>query len=373
MHRECVRRGNRRGFTLVELLVVIIIISVLATLVLALGPRFADQQRTSSAAGQLQSWLLNAKQRAVRDRAPRGIRFIGNPSAPYIYQFQYVEQPDDISGIVTGPRFLGKDSMGNPVYDSNQVMIQGATYSYGYNVSGTPPPLFITSPTTMSSADYDIRTGDILYLTNQEVRRRIVGPGVTPAAGTYPPAGPAPGDLFSPAPTWLNLDQPVSAPNDPFRIIRLPKPVPGEPTLELPKGVAIDVSTFPPGPTPPKPTFPPAQIWQSRIYPFLNTGTDPLDLVFSPSGQVIGPLASSGRICLWVRDVSLGDPNNIGANFGSAVPPGDNTLIVIYTHTGQITAHQVDPTIATSNTATTTAGKLQNPFSFTQSGTASGL
>ena len=40
----------------------------------AVAPRFGERQRPSRGAGQLQSWLNLAKNRALRDQRPRGIR-----------------------------------------------------------------------------------------------------------------------------------------------------------------------------------------------------------------------------------------------------------------------------------------------------------
>ena len=58
------RPNHRRGVTLIELLVVMAIIAILATLIVAVAPRFGERQRASRGAGQLQSWLNLAKQRA---------------------------------------------------------------------------------------------------------------------------------------------------------------------------------------------------------------------------------------------------------------------------------------------------------------------
>src|SRR4051794_15354659 len=88
------RTGRRPGFTLVELLVVLGVILVLMTLVVAFVPRTMEQQRVTRAASQLQGWLSLAKQWALRDRAPRGIRFTFD-ATNRITTLNYVEQPDD--------------------------------------------------------------------------------------------------------------------------------------------------------------------------------------------------------------------------------------------------------------------------------------
>jgi hypothetical protein len=73
-----------------------------------------------------------------------------------------------------------------------------------------------------------------------------------------------------------------------------------------------------------------------------------------------------------VRDFSV---NTTGANVGNnpnatdptQMPPGDNTLITIYTRTGQVSAHPVDPT-----GLQLPPGGVWNPFRFTQDARSSG-
>src|SRR5882724_9495224 len=89
----------RRGVTLVELLVVILIITVLATLVVAVGPRFSEDQRASRGADQLSGWLLLARSRALRDQKPRGLRMIGD-SDGYVRRLQFIEQPEPVYGVI---------------------------------------------------------------------------------------------------------------------------------------------------------------------------------------------------------------------------------------------------------------------------------
>src|SRR5262245_21039790 len=69
---------RRPAFTLTELLVVVGLILVLTSLVLAVSFSTAGQRRVQRGAEQMQGWLLIAKQRAIRDRAPRGVRLVVN-------------------------------------------------------------------------------------------------------------------------------------------------------------------------------------------------------------------------------------------------------------------------------------------------------
>src|SRR5205807_2263098 len=59
-------------------------------------PNAMTSARESRGATQLQGWLSIAKQRALRDKAPRGVRLLPNPAnALQLIKCQYIEQPDD--------------------------------------------------------------------------------------------------------------------------------------------------------------------------------------------------------------------------------------------------------------------------------------
>src|SRR5258708_2097886 len=83
--------GFRRGMTLVELLVVMVIMLILATIVVAFAPGFQDAQKVGRGADQLQGWLLMARQWAKKDRIPTGLRLIVNNNG--VSDLQYIQQP----------------------------------------------------------------------------------------------------------------------------------------------------------------------------------------------------------------------------------------------------------------------------------------
>src|SRR5262249_15880244 len=95
------QRLSRTGFTLVELLVVIGILLALAGLVILFLPGVQQSQRAARGAADVQGALLIAKQRAVRDQGPRGVRLtVADANVGYVTKLQYIEQPDDFSGGV---------------------------------------------------------------------------------------------------------------------------------------------------------------------------------------------------------------------------------------------------------------------------------
>ena len=91
--------GRRPGFTLIEMLVVLAILVTLFGLTVAFLPRVQERERAARGADRLQGWLLIAKQRALRDRTPTGLRLITDPGNPnWVRDLEYVQQPDDYSG-----------------------------------------------------------------------------------------------------------------------------------------------------------------------------------------------------------------------------------------------------------------------------------
>jgi len=72
-----------------------------------------------------------------------------------------------------------------------------------------------------------------------------------------------------------------------------------------------------------------------NILPVNSSGA--VDILFSPRGEVITQGLTADKIILWVRDVT----QDGGINLNNPLPAGDHSLIVVYTHTGLIAAHQV--------------------------------
>jgi len=72
----------RRGFTLVELLVVITIILIIMSMTISAVNFARESDRVSGAAGQFQSFLAGARDRAIYSKEPRGVRLFIEPPAP---------------------------------------------------------------------------------------------------------------------------------------------------------------------------------------------------------------------------------------------------------------------------------------------------
>jgi prepilin-type N-terminal cleavage/methylation domain-containing protein len=317
----------RPGFTLIELLVVIGIIAILASLLLMVNLRVGPAQRTAQGASQLQGWLMIAKQRAYRDRAPRGVRFIQDGDG-YIRSLVYVEQPDDFYGVGHPNTTPMLDGAGNPVSQ-----------------------ISFTAPAGTDFTNH-CRPNDLLLIGKDLYRIT----NLTNAAGVpaLPAPAPQPNPPTPPVPHTFLITPPLQADvynTFPYRIIRGPRDVEGEEVMKMPVDVVVDPDPFGPlaasyAPNqPPRPPLPGA-----------------LTIVFLPGGGVMqeplmpgatgpaGYIYPSGKFILYVRDPTLGTPYE-----------GEPTLITVYTRTGAIAAHPVNQSSPT------------NPWLFTQDGQSSGM
>ncbi len=308
-------RRTRAGFTLVELLVVIAIIAFLAALIIAFFPSINAQSAEANGAANLQGWLNIARQKAIRNQNPYGLRMwvkdttlftppLASPTF-FVSECQYIEQPDDF--------------VGGTLYTTSD----GATVAniYGVDVTGgfSDPTLY-----PVQAGDYleVLGTGlmhSIAYPTSTSVQYNLgnttssiqISSGIPFAIGSQPPATPPP---YTPAPGIAT-----------YRILRAPRVI-GSETLPLPGGVFIDLQTnttysnalpivylYPPQP----PVNPPP----NGAY---------VDVLFSPSGAVMTPGVTGGTMNLWVRQPDTNSPGNAFA--------GNPTIIAVFAQTGFVGA-----------------------------------
>jgi len=312
----------RSAFTLIELLVVMSIMILLAALAVAFIPNVAEAERTARGADRLQGWLLIARQQAKRDGVPTGIRLnpgtlypnTGSPNPQYITDLQYIQKPGD---------FYQPGSSLTFTPGTTAVTAMGVDFTGNYT-------LWNGNPGAWPMDLWPVQRGDYLELQGGGAIHQI---SVAPT-----PTGPTTGTLTlaSAIPILSSNTNPITTYE--YRVIRSPRILNGESTLQLPQNVAIDTSTntnygnpLPVGP---------------------SAGT--YDIVFSPTGAVVG--TANDKIILWVRDVTL-DSNS----------PGEQTLVTVYCRTGFIAAQPVD------TSAGTPPNNYTHPYSFTQDGRSSGM
>ncbi len=350
---------RRPGYTLVELLVVMALIVVLAALTVLVTQSGAfGSQQVVSAADRASGWLLIAKQRALRDGQPRGVRFAmtADPNNPTTYfrvrEAQYIEQPDpwipnaDQELNPTGPRIAfvyQVDPANQSVIKTRQVFFvsnnpadvvefnnRGVTgghmlllpeFGTSFLIASVAP---VTTPFTAQGVSFTAATAVEIKLASPP----DLSAAFSPAAGGGPAAG-----------TMVTYKFAIQAP---------PQPLLGEPALQLTGNIVIDLRLVNLAATPPSPvttTF--------GVSPVFPAGQQPyFDVLFSPSGQILNNATGSGIICLWVRDpdkvahprfdAATGIPAGVDrrAEFDAA---GEQVLVTIYTQTGLIATHPPVP------------------------------
>lgn len=192
----------RRGFTLIELLVVITIIALISVIALPTIIPALSHRQVSEGARTLQGALAGARDQALHDNAPSGIRLVPDPAFPLIYlpngQLD-PRQPLAANRIIPiGPA---------PDYNDGQIVqwigvlppqVAGLPYP-GPGTPAVPNPTYAQTSALMvyesildannqvqnpTSWFWNIRIGDKIQINNAGPWYTVIGPMViTPAQG----------------------------------------------------------------------------------------------------------------------------------------------------------------------------------------------
>lgn len=182
-------QAARPGFTLIEMLVVILIILMLAGMMVMVSPGVSTRQQAARGATQLQSALLYAKNRAKMNMLPTGI-------------------------VVTqGGSFVQYGTSGTGV----QYIQAGGDWAVGL-ASGNGSQVMLTAP-----AAGIVNPGDSFEIAGSGLPHLITGVGGNNLT------------LASP------LNNPFTAPVS-YRVMRSPRALYGEAEVHLPQDVGIDLS-----------------------------------------------------------------------------------------------------------------------------------
>jgi prepilin-type N-terminal cleavage/methylation domain-containing protein len=357
-------RCRRGGFTLIEMLVVISIIIVVASLALLLGPSLSQDQRTTRGADHLSMWLLIAKQRSFRDQQPRGVRLIADPNSSgpsgagtWVRELVYIERPADLQFgvtqypgtiVVPSPRL---DDPKNPNPTTNAyVFVPARDFQSGDVVLAGDFLIFDTLEDVPANAH---RIATVTYLAPGDPR---LPPPYQATGGTdfFLAAADGTASLVGRGLTQMKVKPDGTTP---YRFVRQPRPMAGEPRLQLPRDVIVDLDPTTEG---------------GSVLPAGSA-----DILFSPRGQLMADNASGGMVVLRVRNADK--PFNPALSDTTSTPQhlvydqGDQILIAIYTRSGLIAAHPVDMTPNPTYPLPAGSGKLADPFSFVRDGKSSGM
>lgn len=361
---------RRPAFTLVEMIVVLAIVLALAALAVALAPRMLERQKTQRAAEQIQGAFGIARQWARRAHAPTGIRLLPgrllpNPVAPiqyYVTELQYIQQPSDFT-VQPGLNLNAIDAAHPDPVNVRRIRV---TPNGGVNnkveleplVQALPPGSPIPAdfsgsqgmvndsnryrPASPIFGLWPVQMGDYLEVNGGGLMHRILidptyNPPSQPFTTTFTSTN---GRRLLPGSPLFECDtffvEPPGFPNaigytKEYRIVRRPRILPGEATLQIAQDVAIDLT-------------------KSRQLPTANPDGS-IDIVFNSSGDV-SVAGAADKVILWVRDITRDITQD-------ANTPGDETLITISVRTGKVAAYEVAP--------------LPDRYLFTKDGRSSGL
>lgn len=336
---------ERLGFTLVELIIVVAILMIMATLTLAIFNSTNESDRIRSSARQLQSALLGARDRAIRAREARGLRLMVDPATNTISNMVYIGSPEiwrqgtiaigradfappDLTpdnGSVTIVRGWNTDwqllFQQGLLANGSRIKIPADSTGSWYTVDTS---LLLNPPTYPMG--YASPADDILILTGSGFRTPPLYSGINAF------------DVMQP-----NVDGEAN-----YLLELQPAILPGQEPLKLSSGIVIDV-THSKLPVPP---------------------TNNLDIVFSPRG-----LIASGNVLAWgllhfylctqedaIMNLNATDPTRDAADPNS----GEKLILTLFPQTGNLATFPVNTFDGNGNQL------ADDPFSFAKTGGTAG-
>ena len=295
------------GFTLVELLVVMTIMVVFASLTAAFYPSLKADNAISRVSTMVQSNFVAARQRAKRDRVPTGIRMQLDADGRCT-QLLLVQKPEE----------LNVNTLGN---------ITAVNITAG-SVSGV---LTFAQPLTQAGFEDLIFPYDCVV--NNSSGESLIISGISGNNASFLPSFSIP-----------NFNQ---IPFSDYRVIRMPRTIPGENKVDIPDEYEISLSKY-------GSIAPGKESFARSNLPISTLAVSTFDIIFDPTGTVSCP-GLSGDAVLWLHKFT-NEPTDFS----------NDALICIRKINGKIGAFPVDR-LNNSNPADF------SPFGFTKDPRNEGL
>lgn len=313
--------ARRSGFTLVELLVTVSIIIILTLITVSTLHFSAQKERIPEGARSTASYLEGARDRAIFNRKPVGVRLLldqngpvnssGNPTT--CSSMIYIGTPDVFTSAEGGPIAIDMyDRRTLILFDTGPDSLPGVATIDDDDVDMDPltgidetNDMLVNHLMTPGSPTGDDRSHYAIW--NLYRQRGLLDSGVVI---TFTSIGGVSSNLkftlLRTGPnTWaLSKDFPAT-PNVPqytdleFEIELLPTVLPNQQARELPKGVVIDLEASRSRSATIGSKIPNAW-WDGTNNKYIDT----LDIIFSPRGTMIGESSAYGLINLVVADVA---------------------------------------------------------------------
>lgn len=358
---------RRRAFTLIELVIVIGILLLLAVITVSTINLSVNGDRVRAGARQVQSYLAGARDRAIYAKAPRGVRFLLDPTNNRtVSSLVFIQQtPSYTSGVVQLERLdLNND---NDADDYPGVQNPQAFILRGFdnNTSNT-----FMEPTNWvdlyqqgllaSGARVRIPAGSGLWYT-------VTTELLAYANSSYPPRLHLTTAYTGPTSAATGNQVPVSG-YVTYELELPPSVLPNADPVQLPKGVVVHLdrcTSFQNLEVPANRGDRLPSFWMRSpsVVQGLTGASDPsgfdytsqLDIMFSPRGVVTGFAAHRGIVHLYVGEQKDADHDRLVSwASGVASAPeydaasdgyqrGDKFSVSIFTRTGAISVHPIYP------------------------------
>ena len=354
--------NSRSGFTLIELLVVVTIILILMTFTVAAVNFSLESEKVSSSARQVQSYLEGARDRAIRAKEPRGVRFYldttslpGSPD-PVVQDMVYIRPAETwTEGLV---RVARSSATGNPVPN----IISGSYSTFWEALRQRNlliPGIRMRIPNDRTGAWYTI-TALLPLGTSGGSNSGDVSDQFPFRVQITPPFRDSGVDRST---DGSNTNTPVFT----YALELPPVVLPNQPSI-LADGTSIDLLG--------------SQVPLSNALASVSAGGY-FDIMFTSRGTVMGTGASSGLLHLYVSDLAgsqlyrdfiveqdavLGGlfPRDVPADEleflnGEVLPLGERRVVTIFTQTGAISTHPIAPDDVDGD------GNADDPFFYAES------
>lgn len=346
------RKQNRHGFTLVELMVVIVIILVIAGLVFAVFKgNSTDKMRSSARIAQ--SAFLGAKDRALHAKELRGIRLTRDSTDSNLANaIVYLQPlPELRTGNLAGSPPLNNVSVSVPTGGSGPTLVTilpnpGDSW-FAQDVSGIWPPgqMQVRIPSSKATSpgpwvQLQPQSASLPYWCTKDSSGNLnLFLQVPLQSGAFPM-------------TDTNASIDIQLGND---ILPFHQPI------QLSSGCVFDLKY---------------SSGNVRSLAGIGTGVNYyIDIMFSPRGGVYGPLSGGGPLHFLIRDIrdaTTGiDPTSVAQSQNAQ---GDVLILTVFPQTGLVQVFEVDPTDVKDNLTGNAGadGILDDIFNFAKQGKSAG-
>jgi prepilin-type N-terminal cleavage/methylation domain-containing protein len=282
---------TRDAFTLIEIVVAMAIIVTLAAVTALFLPDILRNDKVVQGANLVQSMLLVARQHAIRDQVPFGVRFYMQTdpvvtTRTICTEMAYVEQPSN--WVVPGDTISSVSTTSG----AGVVTVTSGDFSGGLAAAVTSGAAVVE--------EFPVQTGDYFSINPSGNVTWITGVSQTTTTPSSSPYNQL---------SVLNTSNLGATPvGSSYAIIRGPRRVPGEDSVKLPSDIVIlsGDSTFITAPVPGCQNIPQRTVTPT-VNSVANTASTFFEVVFGTNGSVVGADSAStpgNLIKIWVWDSS---------------------------------------------------------------------